>query len=223
MTRLAPILATILALAGPVGAHPHIFVETGLDLLHDEQGRVTGVRITWTYDELFSLLLLEDLGLDDDYDGVLTEAEQARLQGFDMDWPEGFDGDLHLAVDGAPMALGPPREPTAKLLDTGMLRSTHLRRFARPVDGAAEAVMLSPYDKTFYTAYEIDPAAVSTENPDCHVTVYTPDLDAAYARLEAALAELAGQAPEDPLEPVDFPPVGDQFAEELRLTCDSPS
>jgi ABC-type uncharacterized transport system substrate-binding protein len=223
MIRRALTFATCLALAGPAAGHPHIFVETGLDVIHDDEGRATAVRVTWTYDELFSLLLLEDLGLDDDYDGVLTPQEEARLQGFDMDWPEGFDGDLHLTVDGGAMALGPPADATATLLDNGMLRSTHVRAFARPVDGAAESAILSPYDKTFYTAYEIDPAAVSTGNPDCHVQVFTPDLDAAYARLEAALAELAGTAPDDPLEPVEFPPVGDQFAEELRLTCDAPS
>jgi polyphosphate kinase len=208
--------------AAPAGAHPHIFVDTGLDMLHDGDGRLVAVRVTWTYDELFSLLLLEDLGLDADFDGILTEAEEAALQGFDMDWPEGYDGDLHVTAGGAPVGLGPPGGHSAELLAGGMLRSVHVRPLDRAIDPAAEAVVVSPYDKTFYTAYEIDPADVSTERADCVVEVFTPDLDAAYARLEAALDELAAEA-SDPLEPIDFPPVGDRFAEEARLTCGSGS
>jgi ABC-type uncharacterized transport system substrate-binding protein len=207
------------ALAGaPAAAHPHIFVDTGVELIHDSEGRLTALRVHWTYDELFSLLLLEDLGLDDDYDGVLTEAETEALQGFDMHWPEGFEGDVYVTADGAPVALGPPQTGPAALRADGMLTSTHTRRLARPVDGAAEAVVVSVYDPTFYTAYSILPAEVSTDAPGCETAVFTPDLDAAYAQLEAALAEL-GATVDDPFEAVDFPPVGDRFAEEIRLTC----
>lgn len=221
--RALPALALAAGLvSGPVAGHPHIFVETGLALLHDEEGRLAAIRVTWTYDELFSLLLLEDMGLDDDYDGVLQPEEQEAVQGFDMDWPEWYDGDLHVTAGGEKVALGPPRPESAELLPNGMLRSTHVRPLVAPVDGAAEPVVVSPYDVTFYTAYEIDVAATTTDSPDCHVVVYTPDLDAAYARLEAALEELTDSGG-DPLEPVEFPPVGDQFAEEARLTCDAGS
>ena len=217
-------LATALALgaavpaAPPAAAHPHVFVDTGVELIHDAAGRLTALRIHWTYDELFSLLLLEDLGLDADYDGVLTEAETEALQGFDMHWPEGFEGDVYVTAGGDPVALGPPQTGPAALRADGMLTSTHTRHLARPVDGAAEAVVVSVYDPTFYTAYSILPAEVSTDAPGCETAVFTPDLDAAYAQLEAALAEL-GATVDDPFEAVDFPPVGDRFAEEIRLIC----
>jgi ABC-type uncharacterized transport system substrate-binding protein len=212
-------LAAFAAYAPIASAHPHIFVDTGVELIHDDNGRLTALRIHWTYDELFSLLLLEDLGLDDDYDGVLTEAETEALQGFDMQWPEGFEGDVYVTAGGAPVALGPPETGPAELRPDGMLTSTHTRPLARPVDSAAEAVVVSVYDPTFYTAYSILPAEVSTDAPGCETAVFTPDLDAAYAQLEAALAEL-GAVVDDPFEAVDFPPVGDRFAEEIRVTCE---
>lgn len=81
-------------LAAPLGAHPHIFVNTGLSFVVDDQNRLTHVQVTWAYDELYSLLLTEDLGVDSDYDGVLTAADTALLTGFDMQWIEGFNGDL---------------------------------------------------------------------------------------------------------------------------------
>ena len=216
----APALAAVLAVAGPApqaAAHPHIFVDTGIELLHDAEGRLEAIRIRWTYDELFSLLLLEDLALDADFDGVLTEAEEASLQGFDMQWPDDYEGDLYLFVDEAAVALAAPEPGRAALLEDGRLTSTHVRRLERPVDGAAEAVVVKAYDPSFYTAYTILVEQVSTDGPGCHTEVFTPDLDAAYAQLEAALQELMGQTGAN--EEVDFPPVGDRFAEEVRLTC----
>jgi ABC-type uncharacterized transport system substrate-binding protein len=199
-------------------AHPHVFVQTGVHLLHGADGRLEAVRVTWTYDELFSLLLLEDLGLDADHDGRLTEAELAALQGFDLDWPADFEGDIYLTAGEVPLALGAPEPGPARLAEDGRLVSSHLRRLAEPVDPRAAPVVLRAYDPYFYTAYEIIVAEVATDAPGCIAEVYAPDLDTAYAELEAALAELMGQSATADTE-IDFPPVGDRFAEEVRLTC----
>lgn len=219
---LAPALLGMALGAAPlaVAAHPHIFVDTGVRLIADAEGRVTALEISWTYDELFSLLLLEDLGLDDDYDGVLSAEETEALQGFDMDWPDWYEGDVYVEAGGAAVALGPPEPGPAALLDTGQLTSRHTRALARPLDGAAEAVVIKVYDPTFYTAYSILPAAVATDAPGCATAVFTPDLDAAYDQLAAALAEVGADIA-DPFEELDFPPVGDRFAEEIRLTCEA--
>ena len=68
------VTAALLACATPLGAHPHIFVDTGFEVILDAEGRLTHLRITWAYDEFYSLLVTEDRGLDPDYDGVLTPA-----------------------------------------------------------------------------------------------------------------------------------------------------
>jgi len=67
----------------------------------DDRNRLTHVQITWEYDEFFSLLMTEDLGVDADYDGVLTEADLELLAGFDMNWIEGYNGDLVGEQSGA--------------------------------------------------------------------------------------------------------------------------
>ncbi len=214
-------LAGALAVPLPASAHPHIFINTGVELLHGEDGRVESVRILWTYDELFSLLLLEDLGLDADYDGVLTDEEVEKLQGFDMDWPDDWEGDVYVEVAGTLIALGPPQPETSLLLENGMLHSAHTRALARPVDGATEALVVKVYDPTFYTSYTILPEEVRSDASGCQTAVFTPDLDSAYAFLESALAELGAQV-DDPFEAISFPTVGDRFAEEVRLTCSGP-
>ena len=85
---LRRIIPAIFALVAPAmaAAHPHIFVDTGLRLATDEGGRLSGVEVAWEYDELYSLLVLEDMELDDDYDGKLKPEEMARLAPEPSSW-----------------------------------------------------------------------------------------------------------------------------------------
>ncbi|HMO72532.1 MAG TPA: DUF1007 family protein, partial [Paracoccaceae bacterium] len=55
-------LALTIALfaAAPAGAHPHIFIDTGLEVIFDGQGRPAAVRVSWTYDDFYSLLMIVD-------------------------------------------------------------------------------------------------------------------------------------------------------------------
>ena len=57
---------SLMLLAAPLQAHPHIFINTGLLFLVDAQNRLTHVQVTWEYDELYSLLVTEDMGVDSD-------------------------------------------------------------------------------------------------------------------------------------------------------------
>ena len=77
MTHRSTLLAVPLALlAAPLLAHPHVFVDATVEVLTDA-GAVTGVRLVWSYDDFFSLMLTEDLGVDTDGDLILTDAEAA--------------------------------------------------------------------------------------------------------------------------------------------------
>ncbi len=191
------------------GAHPHVFVATGLRLVAEE-GRITGVEVAWQYDALYSLLVLEEMNLDQDYDGVLNEDELARLEGFDMNWIEGFEGDLYLTQGGAPLTLGPP-EPRGTAFEAGQIVTRHFRAVE-----AAEAgpVVVRAYDPTFYTAYDLE---LGIEAPEgCSVVVDEVDFDATKRALLKELAEI----PEDGAVP--FPEVGAKFADRVEVTCDAP-
>ncbi|NIY99552.1 DUF1007 family protein, partial [Salipiger sp. HF18] len=99
MKRLLACFLSLLP-AAQAFAHPHVFVDTTLRVVLDDNQRVTGIELHWAYDEFFTLMLLEDMGLDPDGDGVLTEDELAILQGFELDnWPEDFEGDIYLYDD----------------------------------------------------------------------------------------------------------------------------
>jgi ABC-type uncharacterized transport system substrate-binding protein len=212
------LLAAALAAGAGLGpaaltAHPHIFVDAGLTLVIEE-GRVVSVEVTWLYDELYSLILMEDYDLDADFDLALTEEEVARTLGFDLDWSYGFEGGLVMQRDGAELSLGAPEPVSMELVGDGQLRTTH----RRPVvdEGGAAPLVAQVFDPEFYVAFEMtgDMAAIGSQ---CETTLVRADLDAAYAGLEEAIDAIGGAvAAED-----NFPAVGALFADRVAFDCAS--
>jgi polyphosphate kinase len=218
--RIWALAATIgmAGLAAPALAHPHVFVDTGVEVIFDRSGRASALRISWTYDELYSMVILEDRALDQDYDGVLTAAERAAIQGFDMEWDPGYPGDSYALLEAEPLVLGPPRDWTADLVD-GRLVSTHLRSLDPAVAVRDVPLIVQSYDPSFYVAYRIVGKPVLTGRSDCVAQVFEPDLAAADSFLQKALDEMYGTAD---LEG-EFPAVGAAYADEVRVTCAAPS
>lgn len=205
--RLAWAMAGLVALAGPAGAHPHVFMETGLEVIRDAAGRAVSLRVTWTYDPFFSLVLITERGLDPDGDGSLTEDETAALQGFDMNWDPGFPGDTYAFAGDRAVALSGPRDGVARY-EGGQIVSSHIRDLAEPVAGL---LVVKNYDPTYYTEYTIREVVAE----GCETEIIAPDLTEAERELQAALAEI----PADVDVEMGFPAVGAVFAQEVRVTC----
>ena len=217
MYRLLLTTAFGLALAAPAFAHPHVFVDTGIEVIFDAQGRAEALRISWTYDDLVSLALLSDRGMDEDFDGILTPAELAALNGFDMQWPPGVPGDTYALQGEAALGLSGPSEWTVSYGDA-RITSTHLRRFDAPVKLEAGPLVVQVYDTSYYTSYTIVGDPVLTGAAGCQAEAFEPDRAAADAILEQSISELAGGDAEG-----DFPAIGAAYAEEVRVTCNAPS
>ncbi|MEM7317857.1 MAG: DUF1007 family protein [Pseudomonadota bacterium] len=213
MRRLA--LSVLCCLPLTVSAHPHVFIETGFELIFDDQSRLTHVRVTWAYDEFYSLLVLEELQLDADGDGELTGPEQVALSGFDANWIEGYNGDFEARLGENLLDLSGPKDPTATIED-GKIVSTHLRSFARPVSLAGESLSAKAYDETYYTAYDLTRPVSITGPVSCMIDRLDPDIDAQLAEMQALLLRLDADAD---LEENDIPLIGAEFATEIRVSC----
>jgi len=200
--------------APPLAAHPHIFVNTGLAFIVDGQNRLTHVRVTWEYDELYSLLVTEDMGIDEDYDGVLDAEDTAKLTGFDMQWIEGYNGDLVGTRAGQPLTLSGPSAPTAVMHD-GKIITTHLREVEGTPD-LAQPVEFRPYDGTYYTAYEVGLPVTIEGSDTCEVTLDEPDIEGALAMTQAELSAI----PQDfDMETAGLGDIGARFATKVELSC----
>tara|TARA_R100000655_G_scaffold105541_2_gene153865 strand:- start:48 stop:698 length:651 start_codon:yes stop_codon:yes gene_type:complete len=210
------VTAALLACATPLGAHPHIFVDTGFEVILDAEGRLTHLRITWAYDEFYSLLVTEDRGLDPDYDGVLTEAEVASLNGFDMRWVEGFNGDTVLLNGGEEIALSGPQE-VATTFSEGRIITSHLRAVEGDAPDA-NGLVIKPYDPTYYTAYEVTQKVTVQGDDACRARVKMPEMNADLRELQQDLSAL--DANTDPND-VGLPEIGEALANEVVITCDA--
>lgn len=220
MTRLSIRSASLIACLAigpmPAVAHPHIFIDAGLELVLDAAGRVSEVQVTWRYDELYSLLLMQDYGLDADFDGALTEDEIAATLGFDLNWGEGFSGGLTLTRDGTPLVLGAPDPVSLSLTADGQLQTTHTRAvLSDDLDGAGAPVEATIYDEAFYIAFEMTLPMTVSGPQSCTPDLIRADLDAAYAMLEAEIERIGGAVADDD----NFPEVGAIFADRVVFTC----
>lgn len=200
--------------ASSLVAHPHVFVDTGLAFHFDPEGRLTEVEVTWAYDEFYSLLVTEDMELDSDFDGKLTAEEQATLTGFDMQWIEGFNGDLEINQGEKALRLSRPRDYTAILKD-GRVITTHFRN----VEGASAggpAFEVKPYDRTYYTAYDVTLPVTVHGTKGCRSRVQMPDLNKGLMAVRDELAAL--DADTDP-DDAGLPNIGADLASTVIVTC----
>lgn len=194
-----------------VPAHPHVFVETGLKVIVTQDAQLQAIEVTWVYDDFYSLLILEDMGLDPDFDGALTARELDKLQGFDLQWSDGFDGDVYMTRHGAALALGGGEHLMTEVSD-GRITTRHRRTLIDPV--AADGVVFRAYDPTYYTAYTLTRGLEVTGG--CTGVVTPPDLNAAYDKVE----ELLYAVPVEQAEQA-YPEIGEAFADTVRLKCDA--
>lgn len=214
MKRFLPLLFTLFC-GAPLWAHPHIFVDTGLAFRFDDKGQLAEIEVTWAYDEFYSLLITEDRGLDPDFDGILTEDEKAQLVGFDMNWTEGFNGDLVIVQNGTEIALSAPRQATARFED-GRIITTHVRTVQGTV-AVGPPIEAKPYDPTYYTAYDVTLPVTIDGTSSCRKTLDMPDIDARLRELQGLLMSLDTQTtPEEE----GLPDIGSLMATTVIVTCD---
>jgi ABC-type uncharacterized transport system substrate-binding protein len=207
-------LLLICSAASTASAHPHIFVDTGFVFQFDAQGRLMQVEVTWAYDEFYSLLVTEDMELDADFDGKLTPQEQSALTGFDMRWIEGFNGDLEISQGVHLLPLSGPKNYTATLRD-GRVITTHVRT----IEGAAPdgaPFQIKPYDKTYYTAYDVTLPVTLQGSDVCRSRVLMPDITKGLLAVQKELSAL--DADSDP-EDKGLPNIGADLATTVIVTC----
>ena len=214
MIRLSHLLALLLAgAATPAAAHPHVFVDATVEVL-TEAGAVTGARLVWIYDDFFSLMMTEDLGIDADGDLVLTDDEAAQLEASVTDWPPDFAGDLVISGGGTDLPLG-PREDHAVSVSDGRVVEAHRRPLASAAPAIDGPVTVKVFDPYYYVAYTVTGVTV-TGDPSCQATLIRADLVAAQAEVDAVWAglDVAGAGPD-----VQLPAIGEAFTDRVEVRC----
>ncbi len=128
--RLALALAVALSLqAAPARAHPDITMDCHL-LFNFEDGLITGLGESWTFDESFSAQLLADY--DADSDGAFNESESGAIRDETFARLSAIHYFTFLTLDGQPIATPEPFGFKAAA-EGGRVTFTFGLRLAQPV------------------------------------------------------------------------------------------
>ena len=207
-----PLAAALAALPAALGAHPHVFVDAGA-AFRFEAGRLETVRIDWRYDAFYSLLIVTNQGVDEDGDGVLSEADREVLVAAFSDWHPEWAGDAELRVEGAPVGLSRPVKVEVTMRDGRIGVAFHREVEAAPAAAGLRAE-LAIFDPTYFVAYDaVLPVELIGAPEGCRAGVDGFEPDAELAALQAELAEIpADETPEQA-------GVGALFADKVVVGC----
>jgi len=144
-------------------AHPHVFIDCKAAVIF-EGDKVTGFHLEWTFDEMFSQMIIADYDRAGKGSFSPAEAEELRKGAFDN--LRNYHYFLAVYVDGAP-------ERTLSIRDfrpsirKGRLVYDFTLPLAISVPPAGRELRITVYDDSYYTAFDkMKPGDVSLPESD---------------------------------------------------------
>jgi len=203
------------ALAGAVPregrAHPHVWIDARSTVIFDDQQRVSALRVSWRFDDFYSLFAIE--GLDTDGDGTVSEAELRPLAELNVTSLEEYRYFTYVTADGADVPYGPVSEYASRFED-GILSLEFVIPLETPVDPRRAQVSFKSYDPTFYIAVEPalqDPVRFAGSPPSgCRAVVQ-----------EGQDGETLDLSEADFLDPAKSESIGALYATTIAIVCDT--
>jgi nickel/cobalt transporter (NicO) family protein len=136
----------VIAVARPAAAHPHVFIDNVVTFVFAGD-KITGLRLLWRFDEVFSETFVQDF--DADADGSFSPEEVATIKENSLASLKEYGYFTHLWIDGQPVAaldatdLMVSREGGSVIYD---MRIT----LAKPVDPRAGRLEAAIYDDSYF-------------------------------------------------------------------------
>jgi ABC-type uncharacterized transport system substrate-binding protein len=146
----ALVLAAGLACAATAAsAHPHVWVTAKAQLVYQD-GKLVGVRDTWSFDPEYTAFVTQ--GLDANKDGRLAPDELAGLAAENTANLAEFGYFTKLKVGGKDQAFADPKEPAMRL-DGKALVLSFLLPLKVPIQQGRGVAALEVYDPTYFVAF----------------------------------------------------------------------
>ena len=143
----AVVLSAGAVTAVPAAAHPHVWVDAVVDLAVRD-GALREIRMRWTFDEFFSLVLFEDFDVNDSKTFEPNEVEKMRDGAFTGLGEVAFFTDLR--IDGMRVDWSGARDFGVEMGEDG--RASYLFTLDLPeaADPVARKVTVALYDPDYY-------------------------------------------------------------------------
>jgi ABC-type uncharacterized transport system substrate-binding protein len=189
-----------LAFAGLAQAHPHVWVTMKSEVLYAPDGKVTGVRHAWSFDDMFSAFATQ--GLEAKEKGKFTREELAPLAKVNIESLKEYDYFTYATVDGVKVPMAEPLSDYWLDYKDQVLTLNFTVPLKTPVK--AKELSIDIYDPTIFVDFSFD-----KKNP-AHLAVALP------REITFAEGKKLSEIPAD--QPNTFM-TGDQFANKILVNC----
>ncbi|WP_449411536.1 DUF1007 family protein [Methylobacterium komagatae] len=174
------VLAGVLLGSGTAAqAHPHVWVIAKAQVVYAD-GKVTGVRHSWSFDPEYSAFVTQ--GLDANKDGRLTPDELASLAATNTENLAEFGYFTKLKVAGKEQAFTEPKEPAMRM-EGNALTLSFLLPLKSPAAPGRGVAALEVYDPTYFVSFSFadagDAVTLSGAPQGCTASVTRPKGDGA--------------------------------------------
>ncbi|MET0967663.1 MAG: DUF1007 family protein [Tardiphaga sp.] len=169
---IAGVFALLFFAATPASAHPHVWITAASELIYASDGAITGVRHTWTFDEMFSAYALQ--GIESKTKGTYTREELAPLAQTNVESLKEFAFFTFARVDGKKQRFTDPVD--YYLEKKGEALTLHFTLpFKTPFK--AKQMSLEIFDPVFFIDFGLektDPIKLVGAPASCSVAVQRP-------------------------------------------------
>jgi len=136
----------------PAFAHPHVFVNNRTTVVFD-QGMLQGINFTWTFDEMFSNMILSDY--DPSHTFQFDAARTKALKAGAFDNLENYHYFIAIIVGKKALAHFTIEQFSPSVADQTRLVYSFFIPLKIPVEPAEKSVRLTVYDDSYYVAFDL--------------------------------------------------------------------
>jgi len=198
-----------LVVAVPAWAHPHVWVTMRTELVYAPDGKITGIRHAWSFDDMFSTFATQ--GLESKEKGKFTREELAPLAKVNVESLKEFDYFTYATADGKKAELAEPAPDYWLDYANEVLTLNFTLPFKKPVN--AKELKVEIYDPTIFVDFSFakEKPAQLVGAPKCKLDVVLP------REMSFAEGKKLSEIPAD--QPNTTMAWGAQFASRLLVHC----
>jgi ABC-type uncharacterized transport system substrate-binding protein len=209
LRNLSAGLFCIVVCATPAYAHPHVWVTMHIELVYAPDGRITGVRHAWTFDDMVSTFAVQ--GLESKEKGKFSREELAALAKRDVESFKEFDYFTYATADGKKVPFGDPLSDYWLEYADSILTMHFTLPFKTSVQ--AKELKVEVYDPTIFISFEFakQTPVEFVGAPQCKLDVELPREMTSTERI--ALSQIAADISNTTMA------WGAQFANKIIVRC----
>jgi ABC-type uncharacterized transport system substrate-binding protein len=206
-TLLAAFVTLVVAV--PAWAHPHVWVTMRTELVYAPDGKITGIRHAWSFDDMFSTFATQ--GLESKEKGKFTREELAPLAKVNVESLKEFDYFTYATADGKKAELAEPAPDYWLDYANEVLTLNFTLPFKKPV--SVKELKVEIYDPTIFVDFSFakEKPAQLVGAPKCKLDVVLP------REMSFAEGKKLSEIPAD--QPNTTMAWGAQFASRLLVHC----